>query len=68
VRYNDLSKRDSSDEYQRVLAIEGEHILLNINRLHQLLIRVSLVRAQVEEPDFKSPTAMLGFFYLVGND
>gem|GEM_PF-2754806 len=43
-------KRDNSDEHQRALAIEGEQTCLIINMLHQLLIRVSLVRAQVEEP------------------
>ena len=40
-------------EYQRLLAIKGEPMSIQINRLYQLLIiRVSLVRAQVEEPNF----------------
>jgi len=45
------NKRDNSDEFQQELAIAGEHISLKIYTLDQLLIRVSLVRAQVEEPD-----------------
>jgi hypothetical protein len=51
-------ERDNSDERQRALAMEGEPISLIINRLYQLLIRVSLVRAQVEEPDSKSLAEM----------
>ena len=43
--------RDSSEDCQRALTIEGELISLRINKLYQLLIRVSLVRAQVEEPN-----------------
>jgi hypothetical protein len=33
-----------------------------------LLIRVSLVRAQVEEPDTKSPAEMWGFFFSASYD
>jgi hypothetical protein len=52
-------KRDNSDERQRALASEGEPISLIINRLYQLLIRVSLVRAQLEEPNTKKAITLL---------
>jgi len=41
----------------------ASYILSKINILYRLLIRVSLVRAQVEEPNTKSPAAMWGFFF-----
>ena len=55
------NKRDNFDDYWRTLANKGEYIILIINSLYQLLIRVSLVRAQVEEPNRASQSILKSF-------